>query len=114
MAVSTSPRHDDVAARPGGDWPAQAADKVVSTVDAVRSRSTDRLQSLARILVYGTAIALIGSAVVVLVLVMLFQLVDNYLPPAESSWSTWLLFGVLTTLAGALAWAKRGPIERHR
>ncbi|MEM8903176.1 MAG: hypothetical protein AAGF02_05695 [Actinomycetota bacterium] len=96
------------------DWAAEATDQVVNVVDLVRKASTERIQKLVKLLVYGLFILFLGLVLALWAGVTLFRVVDNYLPPAEGSWSAWLVFGVVFTLAGIVLWAKRGRLIPKR
>src|SRR5688572_15590855 len=61
---------------PGGDWPAQATEAIVGLVDAVRERTTGPATSIARGLVYGTLASFVGTAALVLLLVLLVRAID--------------------------------------
>lgn len=92
------------------DWPAEATDTVVRVVDTVKAATTTRVQTVVKAIVYGLFGVFLGLLVAIWALVALFRLVNNYLPPATSSWSTWLLFGVIFTLIGIVLWIKRGRL----
>ena len=92
------------------DWAAEATDTVVGVVETVKSATTTRVQTVVKVVVYGLFALFIGLLVAIWTLVALFRLVNNYLPPATSSWSTWLLFGAIFTLIGIVLWIKRGRL----
>lgn len=88
-------------------WSEQAADLVVETVDKVRIATTDRIIKAAKAVVYGVTIGLLLLLVVPLVLILVFRVVDVYLP--GDVWSTYLLFGLVFVVAGSIMWGKRKP-----
>ncbi len=90
-------------------WPAQAADLVVDVVQTVRDRTTAPLQTIARGIVYGTAIVFLAVTAVVLLIIGLVRFVDNYLP--GEVWATYLLLGSVSFVAGLIVWATRRPRE---
>ncbi len=98
------------AAVPDRDWAAEATDNVVRVVDVVKAASTTKVQTAVKYIVYGLFALLIALVVAVWTLITLFRVVDNYLPPANSSWSTWLVFGLAFTLLGIIVWIKRGRL----
>ena len=63
-----------------GDWPAQAADMVVGTVDAVRTRTTGTILTIARVTVFGLLVVLLGLVVLVMTIVLLIRFLDAILP----------------------------------
>ena len=95
---------------PDRDWAAEATDTVVNVVETVKSATTTRVQTVVKAIVYGLFALFIGMLVALWTLVATFRVVDNYLPPANSSWSTWLLFGAVFTLFGIVCWVKRGRL----
>ncbi len=92
------------------DWAAEATDTVVRVVDTVKSATTTKVQVVVKGIVYGLFALFIGLLVMLWTLITLFRVVDNYLPPAEGSWSTWLLFGAVFMLFGIVCWVKRGRL----
>jgi hypothetical protein len=98
MAAPTSP------ARPpagGGlvpaEWPAQAADAIVDTIDKVKDKTTKPALTAARAVVYGLLAAVVGPVAIILVLVMLARMYSNWvagaghiIPP-----TIWPLYAVL-------------------
>ena len=97
-----------------GDWPAQAADLVVTTVDSVRDKTTGPLQTAARAAVYGVLAGVIGLMVGVLLLVGLIRVVDVVLGLVISGptiWLTYLILGVLFTIVGLLVFRRRRADE---
>ncbi|MBK5221405.1 MAG: hypothetical protein JJE52_00705 [Acidimicrobiia bacterium] len=91
----------------GADWPAQAADTIVDVVDRVRNATTGPALTVMRGVVYGVAIAIVGIAAVVLLVVAAVRFVDVYLPGGV--WSAHLLIGALSTVGGLVLWSKRRP-----
>jgi hypothetical protein len=95
-----------------GDWPAQAADRIVDVVDTVRDKTTGPVQTAARGAVYGLMAAIL--AVVVFVLVIIFAirgldiLVDEFIPWG-GIWLPYLILGVVFLLAGTVLFRRRRP-----
>jgi hypothetical protein len=90
-----------------GQWPAHAADLVVEVVAAVHDKTAKPILTIARGIVYGTAIVFLAITAVVLLLVALVRFVDVYLPGGV--WSAYLLLGSLLTIGGLVLWATRYP-----
>jgi hypothetical protein len=114
MANATSPvrsGHLPSAPPPDGDWPAQAADTIERVVGTVRDKTTGPALTVARGVVYGTFAALVGTAAVVLLLVMIVHLMDNYLPDAvfgeDHVWAVYLILGLALVIVGGVLWARR-------
>lgn len=95
----------------GEDWPAQVADQIVGVVGTVRDKTTGPLLGFARAVVYGTFVAVLGVAVVVLFLIAFVRVVDNYLPDSvfgdDHIWATYLIIGLVFSLAGLVLWSRR-------
>jgi uncharacterized protein YqhQ len=89
----------------GDDWAAQTADSIEQVVGTVRSKTTEPVERVARIVVYGLVAAMLGITVVVLLAVFLVRIIDVYLP--GDVWAAHLLVGGIFTLAGLLLWRKR-------
>jgi hypothetical protein len=93
---------------PQDDWPAQAADAIERVVGNIRDKTTGPALTASRAIVYGTFAGIVGAAALVILIVALVRFIDSYLP--GEVWSTYLLLGVVFTVAGALAWVRRrGP-----
>jgi hypothetical protein len=89
------------------EWPAKAADLVVEVIDSVRDKTTAPVLTLARGVVYGTAIAFLAITSVVLLIVALIRFIDVWLP--GDVWSAYLLLGTLMLVGGLVLWATRRP-----
>ncbi len=86
------------------DWPAEAADRIVDTVDQVRVKTTRPAILAARVIVYGIVLGMVGLAIAVLLIITLFRL-SSYLP-GEIYWA-YFGWGVLFTILGMVLWSKR-------
>jgi hypothetical protein len=111
FAGSTDPRTGmappPVAPALTGDWPAQAADAVVDLVGTVRDKTVAPLLKVARAVVYGVLIAVVGTMALVLSVIFAIRIIDVYLP--GDVWSAYLLLGSIFTLAGFVMWSRRKP-----
>lgn len=103
-------------ATPSGDsdWAAQTADTIDRLVVTVRSNTSDRLVSVARLLVFGLLAAVMGVAALVLVAIVLIRIANAYLPGGV--WVAELLIGGLFTLGGLFSWrqAWKRPRDKER
>ena len=105
--VNTTPaRRDD-------DWAVQTADSIERLIDAVRSNTSDRLVSVARLVVFGLLAAILGTVALVLFCIFLVRIMDSYIPGGV--WVVYLVLGGLFTLAGLLLWqqAWKRPAREH-
>lgn len=82
------------------EWPAQAADTIVDTIEKVRDRTTKPLMVAARALVYGVLVATIGTMALVLLLVLVVRALDNWMP--GEVWTIYAGLSVLFSVAGLL------------
>jgi hypothetical protein len=87
------------------DWPAQATDRIVRTVDAVRAQTTDRAITGARAVVFGLLAAILGITAIVLFTILLVRIVDNYVP-GPVYWAHLIVGGVFF-LAGLIVFSMR-------
>ena len=85
-----------------GDWAAQTADTIDRLVGSVRSNTSDRLVSVARLMVFGLLAAILGITALVLVAIGLIRFLDAYVPGGV--WSAEVLVGGLFTLGGLFLW----------
>lgn len=90
-----------------GDWPAQAADFVVNSVDAVRDRTTGTILTIARVTVFGLLAVVLGLIVVVLTIIAMVRLFDAILP--SSVWLAYLVLGLASLVSGFLVFRRRHP-----
>lgn len=108
---SPTPAPAPAPAEPAQDWPAQAADLIVSTVGTVRDKTTGVAITAARWVVYGTFSALVALAVLVMLAIALVRFLDVYLPDAvfgeDHTWVAHALIGAVFTAAGMWCWSRR-------
>jgi hypothetical protein len=88
---------------PTDDWVAQSADTIERVVGTVRSKTTEPIDRVARILVYGVLAAILGVAIMVLLGITLLRVLDILLPV----WAAYAVLGGISTVAGLLLWRKR-------
>jgi hypothetical protein len=88
----------------GDDWAAQTADTIERVVGSVRGKTSEPLERVARIVVFGLAIAIVGIAAVALLLIAFVRLLAIVPGPL---WSAYLVAGGIFTLVGLLFWRMR-------
>lgn len=95
------------------DWAVQTADTIERLVESVRSNTSDRLVSAARLVVFGLLAAILGTVAVVLFCIFLVRIMDSYIP--SGVWVVYLLLGGIFTALGLLLWwlAWRRPAREH-
>jgi hypothetical protein len=114
--LDKTPASPGAAGSSGSDWPAQATDAIVGLVDSVKDKVNGPATSAARGIVYGTLAALVGTAAVVLLLVLLVRGLDiiaqmlldlaDVERAGRSTWIAHLVTGLLLLLPGAWLWRK--------
>lgn len=85
------------------DWPAQAADTIVDTVDKVRAKTTDPAIKAARVLAYAPILLFVTPLVAILAIIFAVRIVDNYAPG-----HIWAIYAALAVvlLVGGLAFLR--------
>ena len=109
-----SPRPDaplgSSAGTTSADWTVQIADTIESVVGSVRDKTAGPLETVARGLVYGILIAVMGTTALVLVTILLLRVltieIQGYSLPVYGAYA---LLGAIFTLAGLFLWRKRRP-----
>ncbi len=95
------------------DWPAQATDTIVKVVGTASDKVTGPVTTAARAIVFGLFAAILGSAALVLVSILLVRVLNNYLPDSvfgkEHVWAAHLLIGLVFSIGALVLWAKRKP-----
>lgn len=94
----------------GGDWVTQSADTIERLVVTVRSKTTEPIEWITRVLVYGLLASILGTAVVVLLCVLAIRILDIVLP--GEVWSAYALLGGIFTLVGLFLFSKRNADKK--
>jgi membrane associated rhomboid family serine protease len=102
-----SPRPD---ASPAGttsaDWTVQVADTIESVVGSVRDKTAVPLETVARALVYGILIAVVGVTALVLGVILLIRVLTY---TRLEVYAIYGILGAIFTLLGMFLWRKRRP-----
>ena len=109
MPTEPSPRTPtppDPGGEAHGDWPAQATETIVGLVDTVRQKTTGPATTAVRAAVWGLLIAIVGTAALVLFLV-LFVTGPVFLVAGFMGWTTaqFLKTSALLVVGVLVAWA---------
>ena len=108
MASPVEPRPTASPSVPAGipqDWTVQVTDAIESVVGSIRDKTTVPAETVARGVVYGILIGVMGVSALVLLTVGLVRLLDNWL----RIWAIYGILGGLFTLLGLFLWRKRRP-----
>ena len=96
------------------DWPVQATDTIVKVVGTASDKVTGPVTTAARAIVFGLFAAILGTAAIVLVSILLVRLLNNYLPDSvfgeEHVWAAHLLIGLVFSGFALWLWSKRKPL----
>ena len=96
------------------DWPVQATDTIVKVVGTASDKVTGPVTTAARAIVFGLFAAILGTAAIVLVSILLVRLLNNYLPDSvfgeEHVWAAHLLIGLVFSGVALWLWSKRKPL----
>jgi hypothetical protein len=103
-------------ARPesNGDWAVQYADTVERMIGTVRENTTTRAITAARGVVYGLFAAIVGFALVILLIIFTGRFLNvfvfrDFLFGVHHMWVVYLFVGLVCVLFGAVLWARRRP-----
>jgi hypothetical protein len=103
-APETSP------ATTGGDWTVQVADTIESVVGSVRNKTAVPLETVARGLVYGILIAVMGITALVLVTILSLRVLTIEISGRSLPvYGAYAILGGLFSLVGLFLWRKRRP-----
>ena len=100
------------------EWPKQTAELVERVVGTVRSKTTDKLVTIVRAVVYGLLIAVAATVGLILVLILLTRglqwvvallHVGDRPRHARAVWISYLFLGVVFIAGGLLFMSKRHP-----
>ena len=96
----------------GVDWAAETAGRLEELVTKIRTQTTDRVAKVARVVVYGLLLAVMGAMAGLLLLIALVRALDEAIP--YGVWLVYLPIGAIFTVAGRFMWskAKQVPTEK--
>ncbi len=89
------------------DWAAQIVDQLESVVNKVKSKTSDPVLSIVRIIFMVFAVAGLGIMTLLLLTIGLVRMANNYLP--GDVWAADLLIGGIFLIAGMFVWRLRHP-----
>jgi hypothetical protein len=95
------------------DWPAQATDTIVKVVGTASNKVTGPVTTAARAIVFGLFAGILGITALVLFVILLVRVVNNYLPDSvfgeNHVWVAHLFVGMAFCLLALWCWIKRKP-----
>lgn len=87
------------------DWHLLATEKIVSTVDQVRIKTSGPAIGVARTVVFGLLGALLALVAGIILLIGIVRLLNVAIP--KDVWLVYLILGGVFVALGALLWSKR-------
>ena len=108
MSETSDPvEHSESLPVPGlpADWHVLATDKIVSTVDTVRVKTSGPAIKVSRAVVFGLMGGVISLIALIVFLIGFVRLLNNVLP--KDVWLVYLILGAIFLIAGAFLWTKR-------
>ena len=90
---------------PDQDWAADTADRIDQVVATIRSKTSDKLVGVARLVVYGLLAAVMGGMALILLTIAGIRFLDAYIP--RGVWIPYVVLGAIFVVAGLLLWSKR-------
>jgi hypothetical protein len=94
------------------DWTYTVADRIESLVGSVKSKTTVPATFVARALVYGVVVGVLGTALLLLIVIAGVRVLDNYLPfhpVGRRVWVVDLAAAAIFLGSGTFLWRKRRP-----
>ena len=92
-------------AQEGSDWTTDLLDRLDHYIEVVRSNTTDRLVTLARLLGYGLIAVIVGTMAGVVALIAVIRILDVVLP--REVWLPYVLLGAIFMGLGLFLWSKK-------
>lgn len=94
------------------DWTADVAGRIESAVALVRDKTTVPATLVARGIVFGVVVGVLGAAMLLLLVMSVVRVADVYLPFHPHGRRVWVSYAVASAIffgVGAFAWRKRRP-----
>jgi hypothetical protein len=88
-----------------GEWASNTADRLDELIGKVRSQTTDRLVSVARLVVFGLLAVVMGGMAAVLLVAAAVRALDELIP--QEVWLAYLILGAIFTGIGLFLWSKK-------
>ncbi len=98
------------------DWPAQAADAIVTQVGKVRDKTTGPALKIARYVIFAAFAVLLGTVAAIIFVIGAVRALDVYLPDAvfgeTHTWAAHTILGLVFVLLGLVTSRKMRTTPR--
>lgn len=94
------------------DWTYEVADRIESTVTTIRDKTTERALLVARIVVYGVVVAVLGIVLLLLFVTTTIRILIVYVPIHPIGRRIWVVDAIAAAIflgSGAFLWRMRRP-----
>ena len=96
------------------DWTVQTADTIDRVVTTIRSKTSEPLVGVARWVVFGLLVAVVGTMALVLLAIASVRALIVYLPVGDNRvWVAYLLVGGIFVSVGLLLFRKARPRDER-
>lgn len=110
--VSGSPVSAGSSSSSESDWPAELAGRLELVVSTVRDKTTVPVVMLARGVVFGVMVGVLGAVLLIALVIGIVRICDVYLPfhpVGRRVWVTYAGGSAILLASGALLWRKSRP-----
>ncbi len=88
------------------------AGQIDDLVETIRSNTTDRLVRVARMVVYGLLVAVMGAMATIVFIIVAIRVLDYWVP--YEVWLPYFILGAIFLAAGLFLWSKRSASPAGR
>ena len=88
------------------------AGQIDDLVETIRSNTTDRLVRVARMVVYGLLVAVMGAMATIVLIIVAIRVLDYWVP--YEVWLPYFILGAIFLATGLFLWSKRSASPAGR
>lgn len=100
----------------GSDWPDEVVTRIEALASGIRTKTTDPVAKVIRIVVYGFVAAVLGLIALIFLVIAILRL-HVYLPFSTEERKVWVTYaglGAIFLVLGMFLWRKRTPRKAKR